>query len=104
MDVDFKIPQSLPNGEYLFRAEHFGLHLSTSPPENGGGVQSFVSCAHLLVSGGGTGTPGPLVEFPGAYTPGEPGLVFDVYNTSLTWVSRSFLWDFGEGTAREGVC
>lgn len=90
MDVEFTIPKSLPNGEYLFRAEHLGLHLSTAPADSGGGVQSFVSCAHLLVSGGGSGTPGPLVEFPGAYTPGGPGLVYDPYNTSLTWVSRDF--------------
>lgn len=66
--------------------EHIGLHLSTNY-NSWGGAQFFVSCAHLSVSGGGTGNPGPLVEFPGAYKKGEPGLIMDVYNPSLTLVS-----------------
>jgi hypothetical protein len=39
-----------------------------------------VGCAQINVSGGGSGTPGPLVSFPGAYTGYEPGILIDIYN------------------------
>lgn len=84
--VEFMIPKSLPNGEYLFRVEHIGLHGVKYDEAVGGGPQFFVSCAHLLITDGATGTPEPLVEFPGEYKRGAPGFLFDPYNTSLTWV------------------
>lgn len=64
-----------------------GLHLSQTAPTNGGGVQFFISCAHLQVSSGGTGTPGPLVEFPGAYVEGEPGIMLNVMDKNKTLVN-----------------
>jgi hypothetical protein len=89
-DVQYTIPKSLPDGEYLFRAEQIGLHGTIYPEDVGGGPQFFVSCAHLLISDGGTGTPGPLVEFPGEYKRGDPGLSLHAYRTNITWVSYFF--------------
>ncbi|KAF7973953.1 hypothetical protein HWV62_13912 [Athelia sp. TMB] len=37
------------------------------------------SCAQITVTGGGSGTPGPLVAFPGEYTGYEPGILIDIY-------------------------
>lgn len=62
--VSFTLPKSLPSGEYLLRVEHIGLHSAGSA----GGAQFYVSCAQVKVEGGGSGTPGPLVAFPGAYS------------------------------------
>ncbi|KAF4627424.1 hypothetical protein G7Y89_g10730 [Cudoniella acicularis] len=71
--ISYTIPKSLPNGDYLLRAEHLGTHLNPL-------TQFFVSCLQITVTNGGTGTPGPLVEFPGAYKPTDPAFVFDQYN------------------------
>lgn len=33
----------------------------------------------MNVANGGSGTPGPLVAFPGAYTGREPGILINLY-------------------------
>ncbi|CAK5272362.1 unnamed protein product [Mycena citricolor] len=62
--VTFNIPSATPSGQYLIRIEHIALHSASSY----GGAQFYISCAQVEVTGGGSGTPGPLVAFPGAYT------------------------------------
>lgn len=69
------IPSSLPDGEYLLRIEHIALHSAGSE----GGAQFYISCAQLSVTGGGGGSPGPLVSFPGAYSPTDPGILINIY-------------------------
>ncbi|KAG8961053.1 hypothetical protein FRC03_005832 [Tulasnella sp. 419] len=34
-------------------------------------AEFYISCGQIKITGGGTGTPGPLVSFPGVYTPGN---------------------------------
>ncbi|KAH7347676.1 glycosyl hydrolase family 61-domain-containing protein [Plectosphaerella cucumerina] len=69
-----KIPANTPNGEYLFRAEHIGIHRShVNQPEH------YVSCVQIKVVNGGNGTPGPLVKFPGAYKATDPYATFSIY-------------------------
>lgn len=52
------IPKDTPNGEYLLRAEHIGVHRShVNQPEH------YVACMQIKVQGGGSGTPGPMVKF-----------------------------------------
>ncbi|KAJ7761682.1 glycosyl hydrolase family 61-domain-containing protein [Mycena metata] len=62
--VTFTIPADTPSGQYLIRAEHIALHVA----QVYGGAQFYIACAQVEVTGGGTGDPGPLVAFPGAYT------------------------------------
>ena len=69
------IPKSLPSGEYLLRTEHVALHSAGSS----GGAQLYISCAQLKVTGGGSGSPSPLVAFPGAYKASDPGLLINIY-------------------------
>lgn len=73
--VSFTIPATLPAGDYLFRIEHIGLHAAQSA----NGAQFYISCGQLTVTGGGAGTPGPLVAFPGAYKATDPGIMLDIY-------------------------
>lgn len=73
--VTVPIPKSLPSGEYLFRVEHIALHSAGSS----GGAQFYISCAQVKVTGGGSGTPGPLVSFPGAYKATDPGILINIY-------------------------
>jgi hypothetical protein len=80
--VDLTIPKSLPSGKYLVRIESIALHQASSA----GGAQIYLSCAQVEVKNGGSGTPGPLVAFPGAYKSGEAGLIWSYYpiKTSYT--------------------
>ncbi|KAJ7895471.1 glycoside hydrolase [Mycena olivaceomarginata] len=81
--VTFTIPSATPSGQYLIRTEHIALHSASYY----GGAQFYIACAQVQV--GGTGTPGPLVAFPGAYT--EPGILINMYYpipTSYTQVNK----------------
>jgi len=73
--VTVPIPKSLPSGEYLFRVEHIALHSAGST----GGAQFYISCAQVKVTGGGSGSPSPLVSFPGAYKATDPGILINIY-------------------------
>ncbi|KAG4422640.1 hypothetical protein IFR04_004261 [Cadophora malorum] len=70
----YRIPPATPNGEYLLRIEQLALH-------NPGGVpQFYISCAQISVTGGGSGTPGPLVSIPGHVKGTETGYTVNIYN------------------------
>ena len=70
------IPKGTPNGEYLARFEHIGVHRShVNQPEH------YVSCMQIKVTGGAaSGTPGPTVKFPGAYKATDAYANFSIYN------------------------
>jgi len=74
-EVTFPIPAQTPSGQYLIRIEHIAIHSASYY----GGAQFYIACAQVQVTNGGTGTPGPLVAFPGAYTGNEPGILIDIY-------------------------
>lgn len=44
--------------------EAIALHVASTF----GGAQFYLSCGQVEVTGGGSGTPGPLVAIPGVYT------------------------------------
>ncbi|KZV82132.1 glycoside hydrolase family 61 protein [Exidia glandulosa HHB12029] len=71
----FPIPKNVPSGEYLLRTEYIALH----DAYYFGGAQFYIGCAQIAVTGGGNGTPSPLVSIPGVYTGNEPGIIYDVY-------------------------
>ncbi|KAF7300873.1 hypothetical protein MKEN_01313600 [Mycena kentingensis (nom. inval.)] len=74
-EVNFQIPAATPSGQYLIRIEQIALHVA----ETFQGAQFYIACAQVQVTGGGSGTPGPLVAFPGAYTGMEPGILINIY-------------------------
>jgi hypothetical protein len=76
--VTANIPKNLPSGDYLLRIEHIALHQAS----NAGGAQFYISCAQISVTGGGSGTPGPLVSFPGVYSANDPGIKINIYSVS----------------------
>ncbi|THG98950.1 hypothetical protein EW026_g3321 [Hermanssonia centrifuga] len=45
-----------------------------------GGAQFYISCGQINVTGGGGGTPGPLVSIPGVYTGYEPSILINIYS------------------------
>jgi len=72
--VSFTLPKSLPTGQYLVRMEAIALHVASTY----GGAQFYISCGQVSVTGGGSGTPGPLVSIPGVYTGYEPGILINI--------------------------
>jgi len=72
--VSFTVPKNLPSGQYLVRMEAIALHVASTF----GGAQFYISCGQVQVTGGGSGTPGPLVSIPGVYTGNEPGILINI--------------------------
>jgi len=74
------IPAAVPNGEYLLRIEQLALHNPGAAP------QFYISCAQIKVTGGGSGSPSPLVTIPGHISADDPGYTANIYNgfTSYT--------------------
>ncbi|OAA66542.1 glycoside hydrolase family 61 protein [Niveomyces insectorum RCEF 264] len=73
--VNVTLPKTLPSGNYLVRVESIALHQAQAA----GGAQFYLACAQVQVTDGGSGTPGPMVAFPGAYRAGQAGLLFANY-------------------------
>ncbi|KEY69258.1 hypothetical protein S7711_01709 [Stachybotrys chartarum IBT 7711] len=70
----FTVPANLPTGDYLVRAEVLALHVAGSV----GGVQPYVSCFQVHVSGGSGSVPSG-VSIPGIYSASQPGIVWNIY-------------------------
>ncbi|OCH85776.1 hypothetical protein OBBRIDRAFT_821398 [Obba rivulosa] len=82
-EITFTIPKNVPSGQYLLRAEQIALHVASTY----GGAQFYIGCAQLNVVDGGSGTPGPTVAFPGAYTGYEPGILINIYDLPSNFTS-----------------
>ncbi|KAF2034360.1 hypothetical protein EK21DRAFT_97466 [Setomelanomma holmii] len=79
--VSVTIPKNTPSGDYLLRVEHIALHSAS----NLNGAQIYLSCAQITVTGGGSGSPSPLVAFPGAYKNTDPGLKVNIYSGATSY-------------------
>ncbi|KDQ52692.1 glycoside hydrolase family 61 protein [Jaapia argillacea MUCL 33604] len=55
--VIFTVPKNVPNGQYLVRVENIAIHAASTY----GGAQFYLACGQINVTGGGSGTPGPLL-------------------------------------------
>ncbi|KAF3048463.1 hypothetical protein E8E11_007490 [Didymella keratinophila] len=89
----FKIyEEGVCDGEYLVRMEHIGVHRShVNQPEH------YVSCMQVKVTGGGSGTPGPTVKFPGAYKATDAYANFSIYNGRKAFLMPSpAIWTGGD--------
>lgn len=79
--VSVTIPKNTPSGDYLLRIEHIALHQAS----NVNGAQFYISCAQVKVTNGGSGTPSPLVSFPGAYKATDPGIKVNIYSGATSY-------------------
>ncbi|KAJ4338550.1 hypothetical protein N0V87_003879 [Didymella glomerata] len=74
-NVSFTIPAGTPDGEYLIRAEHIGVHGA-----HDGQAEFYYSCAQVKVTGGtGTTLPTDTIKFPGGYKKDDPSFNFSIY-------------------------
>ena len=74
----FQLPSTLARGGYLLRHEIIALHLADQP----GGAEFYPACIQINVGGSQSGTPSPseLVQFPGAYTDNDPGILVNAFS------------------------
>ncbi|KAH8896639.1 hypothetical protein GQ53DRAFT_778655 [Thozetella sp. PMI_491] len=63
----FTLPNDLPAGNYLMRAEHIALYGASTF----GGAQFYIGCAQL--------SPSPAANIPGVYTGNEAGILINIY-------------------------
>jgi hypothetical protein len=70
------IPANTPDGEYILRVEQIALHMASQPNK----AQFYLACSQIQITGGGNGTPGPLVSLPGAYSSNDPGILVNTYS------------------------
>jgi hypothetical protein len=72
--VNATIPASVPDGEYLLRVEQIALHMAMQANK----AQFYIACSQIQITGGGVGTPGPMVALPGAYKSNDPGILVNL--------------------------
>lgn len=79
--VDVPIPENTPAGDYLLRAETIALHTAGGS----GGAQFYLTCYQLTIDGSGSATV-ETVNFPGAYSASDPGILFDIHSAVDSYV------------------
>ncbi|KAF7587123.1 hypothetical protein BBP40_007694 [Aspergillus hancockii] len=92
--IEFTIPADLPDGEYLIRSEHIGVHGA-----HDGQAEFYYECAQVKITGGGNGTPGPTVKFPGAYKKDDPSFNFSIWGGYKDYpMPGPAVWTGGSGS------
>ncbi|KAI0179702.1 lytic polysaccharide monooxygenase [Hypoxylon sp. FL1284] len=80
--MEFTLPKTLEDGEYLLRAEHIGIH-----ENHAGKPQLYMECAQIKISGGtGTANPSPVAKIPGIYKKSDSGLSFNFWGGQGSYV------------------
>ena len=72
--VNVTIPPNIAPGYYLMRHEILSLQNAMTQ----GLAEFYPSCIQFSVGGSGNGSPGSTVNFPGAYSATDPGILVNV--------------------------
>ena len=80
--VDVVIPEDTPAGDYLLRAETIALHTAAGS----GGAQFYMTCYQLTIDGSGSAKP-PTVNFPGAYSASDPGILVNIHSALSSYTA-----------------
>ncbi|KAK1598922.1 glycosyl hydrolase family 61-domain-containing protein [Colletotrichum navitas] len=80
-NVNFVVPDSIPNGQYLVRGEHIGLHGA-----HGGEAEFYYACAQVEVTGNtATSMPGTSTKIPGVYKQDDAPVNFSVWGNNRSY-------------------
>ncbi|KAK1964351.1 hypothetical protein LY78DRAFT_659424 [Colletotrichum sublineola] len=80
-NIAFTIPDSIPNGQYLVRGEHIGLHGA-----HDGQAEFYYSCAQVEVTGNSaTSMPGTGVKIPGVYKQADAPVNFSIWGNNKSY-------------------
>ncbi|KAI1076008.1 lytic polysaccharide monooxygenase [Whalleya microplaca] len=75
-----QIPDCLPDGQYLLRAEMIALHAASSNL----GAQLYMECAQINISGGSATKSPTTYSIPGIYKQDDPGILINIYSMTDT--------------------
>ncbi|KAG9516229.1 hypothetical protein KCU93_g9183, partial [Aureobasidium melanogenum] len=79
-NIEFTVPDNIPDGEYLVRSEHIAIHGA-----HDGQAEFYYSCAQIKVQGGkGNSTP-KGVKIPGVYQVKDKAINFSVWGSATTY-------------------
>lgn len=79
--IEFTMPDTLPAGEYLVRAEHIAIHGA-----HDGQAEFYYACAQVELDGTtAASVPEPTVQIPGVYQVDDAPINFSVWGTSTTY-------------------
>ncbi|TLD19701.1 hypothetical protein PspLS_09682 [Pyricularia sp. CBS 133598] len=80
-NVNAVIPATIPNGQYLLRGEHIGLHGA-----HDGQAEFYVACMQIEVTGNtATSMPGTSAKIPGIYKSTDKAVNFSVWGRSTSY-------------------
>ena len=93
------IPKEVPEGEYVVRLEIASLHEANRPK----GVQFYMGCAAVKVSGGTGSLPSDTKSIPGYLKQDDPLVNFDVYTKKMSDFSNlgGPVASFGNGDQKD---
>ncbi|KAH7139085.1 glycosyl hydrolase family 61-domain-containing protein [Dendryphion nanum] len=95
----FKLPEAIPSGEYLLRAEGLALHAAHKPDKS----QFYVACGQIKIEGGGDAILGPSIRFPGGYRWNSTGVLIPEFWSRITNYTAPGPKLWPEGTEEEHV-
>ncbi|TLS30775.1 hypothetical protein PpBr36_02546 [Pyricularia pennisetigena] len=80
-NVNAIIPATIPDGQYLLRGEHIGLHGA-----HDGQAEFYVACMQIEVTGNSaTSMPGTSAKIPGIYKSTDKAVNFSVWGSSTSY-------------------
>ncbi|KAJ2993390.1 hypothetical protein NUW58_g1856 [Xylaria curta] len=83
--MEFTLPKTIEDGEYLLRGEHIGIHENRKSSRCREATD--MECAQIRITGGtGTVKPSPVFKIPGIYSKSDPGLTFNFWGGKGAYV------------------
>ncbi|KAL0931164.1 fungal cellulose binding domain-containing protein [Colletotrichum truncatum] len=80
-NVWFTVPSTIPNGQYLVRGEHIGLHGA-----HDGQAEFYYACAQVEVTGNSaTSMPGTATKIPGVYKQSDAPVNFSLWGSATSY-------------------
>ena len=81
-NISFTLPGTIPDGEYLLRAEHIALHGA-----HVGKAEFYYACAQIKVEGSSASAfpSGPTTLIPGVYKVDDAAINFSIWGTATTY-------------------
>jgi hypothetical protein len=108
--IEFTVPDTIPDGEYLVRVEHIPLHGAQGTST---GAEYYYSCAQLKVEGSTVSAMPAFdtIKIPGGVQPDDPAVEFNIwtqvkeypYTVGPELIPGGTTWGTADGSSKEVV-
>ena len=106
--IEFTVPDTIPDGEYLVRVEHIPLHGAQGTST---GAEYYYSCAQLKVEGSAVDAMPAFdtIKIPGGVQPDDPAVEFNIwtqvteypYTVGPELIPGGTTWGSADGSSKE---